>query len=177
MKRYKVILGTLEDHPAIGKAKMDEDPDGEWVKWEDVKGIEDLGFKLHDGYIRIKDIATGMAVSLHQVFDRNAATFRFKVKDNEPIIIDVDMDVFEKFMRTHSVKEKEPESLSQGTKLTGTGVQIPYGIINKQLECNCEKELQSYQKQREELAGRFVPRELIPETYFWICPAHGYKRR
>lgn len=106
--RAKIPYLLGEDHIRI---RMKEDPEGDWVKWEDVGGIEKAGFQCRDGYIRTKDLAIDMAVSLHQVFDRDAATLRFKIKDCQPIIIDVDLCIFEEFMRTHSVKKEEPESL------------------------------------------------------------------
>lgn len=148
MKRYrqqcKVCWETMQ-------AETFEDPEGEWVKWEDLpideraaltlirenkslrdeikrlktgQGVKDPRFNSHDGYIRTKYIATGMDVSLHQVFFADAATLRFKTKDGESIIVDVDMGVFENFIKTNSTEETKKS--------------------NEQ---------------------------------YWICPAHGYKKR
>ena len=99
MKRYDF---TSDDtcHSGCG---IEEFEDGQYVKWEDVKGIENLGFELHDGYIRVKGVANQMAVSLHQRFDINAATLRFKIKDSESLIIDIDQDAFEKFMNENDM--------------------------------------------------------------------------
>jgi len=128
--------------------KMVEHPQGEWVKWEDVKGLaEDIGIESHDGYARTKDIATGMAVSLHQKFYDDAATFRFIFKDSEPIIIDVDMDAFKKFMETNATVKLE--------YVKGVEGQVLESI---ELECNCDE-------------------MFINHAYNWICPAHGYKKR
>lgn len=141
MKRYRMEPYSDPSHTDVN-VQANEDPNGAWVRWEDVKEIEKLGLQSHDGYVRIKGIATDMAASLHQVFDRDAATLRFKIKDCQPIIIDIDMDVFEEFMRTHSM---EPEGL----------------------KCNCE----------EMAKGKMAEYPHMLMEAWWICPAHGYKRR
>ena len=71
MKRYRKLTTRIPRRDKAGYGaidvdnKMIEHPDGEWVKREDVKGIENLGFKSHGGYIQTKGIVTDMAASLH----------------------------------------------------------------------------------------------------------------
>ena len=120
MKRYTIhgVAASqgkeLENQPYTAC----EDPEGLWIKREDVeKEIKEVyevayftgqnsNLNSCDGYMRSKHTVTAMAVSLHQVFDRAVATLRFKTKDGEPIIIDVDHNIFEKFIRTHLIGQK-----------------------------------------------------------------------
>ena len=166
MKKYDIIMEG-------SKRGIYEDPKGKWIKWEDVKGLaEDIDLESHDGYARTKDIATGMAVSLHQRFYADAATFRFIFKHSEPIIIDVDMDAFKKFMETNTmgklehVENLQSQAFETGyftgentEKVRAAGYRQPEGILEiKAPECNCGEMLAHH-------------------SYSWICPAHGYKRR
>ena len=106
-----------------------EDPEGLWIKREDVeKEIKEVyevayftgqnsNLNSCDGYMRSKHTVTAMAVSLHQIFHTDVATLRFKIKDSESLIIDIDQDAFEKFMK----EPKRMQMTIKGQKIVGIG--------------------------------------------------------
>jgi len=120
MKRYDFT----SDDVCYSGCRIEEFDDGEYVKWEDVKEIEKLGFKSYGGYIQMENVATDMAVSLHQRFYADTATLRFRTRDCKSIIIDVDMNAFKKFMENNSMNLKCncEENAFAGLKPDGSGI-------------------------------------------------------